>query len=147
MKKHIFTYKDIQKYNPLQLLDAMGFEYDGIMKFVTPCEIRSCCNGMGAKDSPFNALIPNTIWGLDISLCSVPHDWGYAYGADREEVDKQFYKNALKLIELKGGWKVVKWLRKRRAWDYYEILRLAGGPAWKAGHERKYKPEPGDIPA
>ena len=135
MSKTIFTYKDIQRYKPIQLLDAMGFDYDPAMKRATDSEIRAVCNGIGAKDSPFNSLIPNTIWGLDISLCSVPHDWDYKYGVVRLKADDRFYRNGLKLIEIKGGWSILKFLRRRRLWKYYEILRLAGSDAFEEGHK------------
>lgn len=51
--------------------------------------------------------------------------------ADKEEADRVFLNNLLRLIEAGSGW--LKMLRRRRALDYYQAVVAFGGPAYWAG--------------
>lgn len=81
-------------------------------------------------------LVPDTIWGLDIAAVCDIHDWMYAAGttlADKEEADRVFLNNILRLIDLGSSCWLLRRLRRRRARIYYEAVQHFGGPAFWAG--------------
>lgn len=98
-------------------------------------EIRACvCNGCGTRGWK-GKLVPETIYGLKISAACDIHDWMYVVGstlADKEEADRVFINNILRIIEAEGGLNLVQWLRRRRAYIYYEAVSHFGGPAFWA---------------
>ena len=101
---------------------------------LTPLEKKGICNGMGAKDSALSALIPNTMWFLDVTEAGNIHDYMYHVGttiADKEEADRVFLNNLMRLINNKGGW--LSFLRRRRAIKYYEAVFYCGGDAFWEG--------------
>jgi len=80
--------------------------------------------------------VPETIWLLDISEACNIHDWMYIAGstiADKDEADRVFLNNMLRLIEAAGGWRLVQRLRRNRAWIYYQAVGRFGGPAFWSG--------------
>lgn len=86
------------------------------------------------------ALVPDRMWGLDVSAACDIHDWMYTVGqtlADKEEADRVFLNNLHRLIESAPGWHNQLWLMKRlrrnRARVYYEAVHLCGGPAFWDG--------------
>ena len=97
------------------------------------------CNGCGTKNLGW--LIPDSMWFLDISEACNIHDFMYAVGVDeedREEADRVFLNNLIRIIEAKTRWEWLRMLRRRRALKYYEAVRCFGGPAFWAG---KNEPE------
>lgn len=81
-------------------------------------------------------LVPDTIWGLDVSPACDIHDWMYATGEtieDKDEADRVFLNNVLRLIDAAGGCGLMKRLRRRRARIYYKAVQHFGGPAFWAG--------------
>jgi len=88
-------------------------------------------------------LIPNTIWGLNITPASDIHDFDYTEPREfdskedalrhKAEADKAFYRNVRKLIDRKGGW--CKYGRRVRAWTYYRVLRACGKESFLAGKD------------
>jgi len=82
------------------------------------------------------ALVPDTIWGLSITAACNIHDWMYAAGstlAEKEEADRVFLNNMLRLVESAGGLWLLQRLRRRRAWIYYQAVYRFGGPAFWSG--------------
>ena len=107
---------------------------------MTPEMKAEVCNGCG----PFGKFdfIPDTIWGLGISACCDIHDFGYTFGttlADKEEADRIFLNNMLRLIEAAPGFwaKMLRPFRRRRALLYYEMIVAFGGPAYWAGKNQE----------
>ncbi|MBU0665364.1 MAG: hypothetical protein KJ990_12585 [Proteobacteria bacterium] len=100
---------------------------------LTP-EIRTeICNGCGLALAKFD-FVPNHIYGLCISDACNIHDYMYHVGetlADKEEADRVFLNNMLRLIEAGTGW--LKIFRRRRALKYYEAVTAFGGPAFWSG--------------
>jgi hypothetical protein len=85
-------------------------------------------------------IVPDCIWGLDISAVCDIHDWMYSVGitlADKEEADRVFLNNTLRLIDSTPGWwnqlLIVKQLRRNRARVYFEAVHYCGGPAFWDG--------------
>lgn len=93
--------------------------------------VHGCGPGTGWKES----LIPDTIWGLSITGACNVHDFMYYAGenlTDKDEADRVFLNNILRTIDANTEWGFMKWLRRRRAYKYYEAVSHFGGPAfWK----------------
>lgn len=90
------------------------------------------CNGCGPK-SAFVDIVPDSIWGLDVSEACNIHDWMYAHGRtieDKREADRTFLNNMLRMIENAGGWSLLRLLRRRRALKYFWAVDVFGGPAF-----------------
>lgn len=79
------------------------------------------------------ALVPETIYGLDVTAACNIHDWMYVAGetiADKEEADRTFLNNLLRMVDASGGPWLLRRLRRRRARIYYEAVKIFGGPAF-----------------
>lgn len=92
------------------------------------------CNGCGPQ-SKFD-FIPDKIWGLKITeVCNI-HDYMYYNGKnieDKKEADRVFLNNLIRLIDYKTKWKWLKFLRRRRAYKYYNAVKYFGGSAFWSG--------------
>ena len=93
------------------------------------------CNGCGSARSKFD-FVPDTIWGLSISEACNIHDWMYHWGRtieDKEEADRVFLNNLLRIIKKRSANKFIMFLREQRAMKYYSAVNLKGGPAFWDG--------------
>ena len=85
-------------------------------------------NGCGSKDI-LGAIIPDSLYGLDIlSACDI-HDLMYSDGGtdtDREEADNLFLENMNRLIDKSKSNKLIKVLRIVKSKIYYMAVRLFG---------------------
>lgn len=89
----------------------------------------------GCGPAKFGYLVPDTMYGLDISRTCNIHDYMYHVGstlADKEEADRVFLNNALRIIQAKTNWRILKWLRMRRAYTYYTAVKRYGAAAYWA---------------
>lgn len=86
------------------------------------------CNACGTKGLG-GWVVPNTLWGLDISLACDIHDWDYAFGTAREAADNYFLTNMLRIIEAQNSGWVLNLLRRHRALTYYAVVRDLGRKA------------------
>lgn len=78
-------------------------------------------------------LIPDTVWGLSVKPACRIHDWMYHVGADildKEEADRTFANNMIRIIRAKTRLKILRLLRFRRARTYYWFVKEFGGPAF-----------------
>lgn len=78
-------------------------------------------------------LISDKLWGLNVKVACDIHDWMYTVGetlADKEEADRVFRNNMLRMIEAAGGPAWLQALRRRRAQTYYLAVEYGGGPAF-----------------
>lgn len=101
----------------------------------TDKEKRAVCNGCGTSGWK-GELVPETVWGLSITAACNIHDWMYHTGesiCDKDEADRAFLNNMLRVIDNAGGNWLIKKLRRRRARTYYIAVRDFGGPAFWAG--------------
>jgi len=91
----------------------------------TAAQIAEVCNGMGPAG--FGFLVPDTMYGLDVSAAGDVHDWIYAHPTTTQATaDYTFLENMSAIIESESSWGLLKWLRKRRAKEYYWAVRAAG---------------------
>jgi hypothetical protein len=106
----------------------------------TPAERDRKCNGCGPGGGSLlsralNWLIPDALLGLPIKAACQIHDWMYAEGetvADKEEADRVFLNNMLRLIEAESSW-LLKRHRRSLALEYYSQVHDFGGPAFWRG--------------
>ncbi len=115
-----------------------------------PGEIARVCNGVGSPGSWTYHLIPDTVWGLDVTPASDIHDWMYTYPlkfqSDAEalewkaKADRALLNNMVRLFERaeRDSWlaRRLAWLRRRRARLYYEAVANFGGPSFWEGRNR-----------
>jgi hypothetical protein len=91
-------------------------------------------NGCGPGGWKFD-LVPDTIYGLNITLACNIHDWMYHEGetiADKDTADRVMLNNLLRMIDVA---RAPFWLRKLRCWrarTYYNAVHLYGGSAFWA---------------
>ena len=96
----------------------------------TPEQRKTICNGCGVAGWK-GKLVPDTMWGLNISKACDIHDWMYHFGKteeDRCEADRVFLNNLIRIINAEGGW--LAFLRRYRATTYYNAVHSFGGPAF-----------------
>jgi len=90
-------------------------------------------NGCGPKG--WGWLVPDTIYGVDISAACCIHDYFYLIGvsfADKKKADRIFLNNLIRIINYNTRSKFMRWLRLRRAEKYYYAVKYFGGPAFWA---------------
>lgn len=88
--------------------------------------IMEMTNGCG-REGFENRIVPDTIWGLDISPACRVHDYMYAHAdtlADENYADAIFGANLISLIQQKTKFPPLKWLRLRRAYKYIDAVAL-----------------------
>lgn len=105
-------------------------------------ERKRVVNGCGAGGW-LRALVPDTMYGLDVSEACNIHDWMYATGLtieDKAAADRVFLNNLLRIIDANTSWWLLRRLRYRRARTYFEAVQHFGGPAFWTG-----KNQPGEL--
>ena len=98
-----------------------------------PDEFESYGCGPGGEG---DFLIPDTVY-ITVSIrdaCRI-HDWGYRHGPgasedDRKRHDQILKNNALRIVDNKTNWRLMRWLRYRRVQTYYTMVRKFGSPAY-----------------
>lgn len=91
---------------------------------------KASCNGCGTKGF-MGWLVPDTIYLLNVTEACNIHDFMYAAGqtqADKEEADRVFLNNMVRIINANGG--LFRPLRLRRAKTYFHFVDQLGGPAF-----------------
>jgi hypothetical protein len=101
---------------------------------LTPEQKSSIVNGCG-PGKVLGILVPDSLWGLNITeVCNI-HDYCYAMGEsikDKNEADRIFLNNMLRVIDAAQSCWLLRVLRARRAQTYYNAVRDFGGPFfWK----------------
>lgn len=97
--------------------------------------VAACVNGCGAAGAKFD-FVPDTIWGIPIGEACAIHDFMYHVGMsdeDKQEADRVFLNNLLRLIAKRKPWYIPAILPRRRARKYYLAVKYFGGPAFWAG--------------
>lgn len=126
------------KYGEVELITDYKFELaTNDLKFGLHCtkkndKKKKICNGAGPSGKGY--LVPDTIYGLNITESAHQHDWSYQFGItrkDKERADKMFLDNIITLIEQKKNqWFWVKKLRYKRAKKYYYAVKHFGGSSF-----------------
>jgi len=91
------------------------------------------CNGCGASGWK-GFLVPDTVWFLNISEACNIHDFDYEVAKPanfaKEQVDRIFFNNMIRIIDAGTKWNWLKKLRYLRARKYYLGVKYFGGPAF-----------------
>lgn len=88
--------------------------------------IMAATNGCGRAGLE-NILVPDTIYGLDISPVCRVHDYMYMHAdsqADEDYADAIFGANLISIIQQKTKFWPLKWLRLRRAYKYVDAVAM-----------------------
>ena len=88
--------------------------------------IMEMTNGCG-REGIEGVLVPDTIWGLDISPVCRVHDYMYIHAdsrADEDYADAIFGANLISIIQQKTKFRPLKWLRLRRAYKYVDAVAM-----------------------
>lgn len=101
---------------------------------LTPEQKARVVNGCGP--GRFGAkVVPDSLLGLSILPACEIHDYSYAMGEsidDKNEADRVFLNNMLRLIDKAGGWWITISIRRWLAAHYYRAVADFGGVAfWK----------------
>lgn len=92
------------------------------------------CNGCGAAGK--RDYVPDRIFGLDITEVCHIHDYQYHLGEntrDKADADRAFLDNLITMIDISGGWWLIRVLRRYFALKYYRAVKYFGGPAFWQG--------------
>jgi len=114
--------------------------------YYTDPRVPDIANGCGPGTGLGDWVIPDHIWGLSIVEACKIHDWMYFIGkteSDKEESDRVFLNNMLRIIDEYCGWsRFLNWFRRYRAVTYYNAVRDLGGPwFWNdKNHDEEFKP-------
>ena len=88
--------------------------------------IMEMTNGCG-REGIEGRIVPDTIWGLDISPVCRVHDYMYMHAetlAEENYSDAIFGANLISLIQQKTKFAPLKWLRLRRAYKYIDAVAM-----------------------
>jgi hypothetical protein len=106
---------------------------------INPLHKKQICNGCGTKGLG-GILVPDTLWGLNITDACNIHDYMYHTGTtieEKQEADRVFLNNMIRICthNWTGKWysRILHTLRTHRAWAYYVSVSQFGGPAFWAG--------------
>ena len=106
------------------------------MKLYAPAEfwgtqpeiLRKMVNGCGPAGWK-GRLIPDHLLFVSIKTACDIHDWMYLHGqteADRDEADRVFLNNMLRIVEAKSNNWLTRAIRRRLALHYYSAVRDSG---------------------
>ncbi len=98
---------------------------------LSPAAHKAICNGCGTSGWK-GRLVPGHLLWLSIKEACDIHDYMYHVGnsiADKEEADRVFLNNMLRIVEAESVWLLRRW-RRHMAIDYYGAVRDFGGPAF-----------------
>ena len=128
------VFNDMEVFNPKKLWAPAAYTQ------ATPKEIARVIGrgGCGGGDGIGDCLVPDKMWGLSVHPACMIHDWMYDCGVtieDKNEADRVFLNNVLRIIDAANSWWWLRRLRRRRAATYYHAVRLFGGPAFWSGKE------------
>ena len=102
----------------------------------TDAERHAIVSGCGPGTGWKAMLVPETIYGLSVHEACDIHDWMYHLGLaiqDKDEADRVFLNNMIRIIDSRTSWRWLRVLRLRRAKAYYLAVCTFGGPAFWAG--------------
>ena len=86
-------------------------------------------------------LVPDKIWGLDITEACNIHDWtwdkAFASWDEFRRWNLVFLNNLMRIISAKTKWKWLRILRRRRALKYYQAVEEFGASIfWDSKNEK-----------
>jgi len=101
-------------------------------KKLTAAALAAVINGCGPGGWKVD-LVPDSLYGLDITDACNIHDYMYYVGEtieDKNEADRVLLNNMLRLIDAGTKHRWLRRLRRCRAMIYYLSVKYFGGPAF-----------------
>ncbi len=114
--------------------EYVNFRHNGVTLVATPSFILAApevreqyCNGMGPKGAGW--LVPDSFYGLKMTICGDVHDWMYTFGAEegvsKTAADAIFLSNMRAYIQAHSNW-LTRPLRLHRAQVYHAAVTALG---------------------
>ena len=101
-------------------------EYSNIIANAATISLNGCgSSGISA------AIVPDKLFGLDISQACNIHDYMYENGGDKNQADNIFLKNMNFLIDQESDSKILKVIRIAKAYVYFLAVKIFGKPSLK----------------
>ena len=100
---------------------------------LSPAAHKAICNGCGTAGWK-GKIIPDHLLWLSVRRACDIHDYMYHVGItleDKEEADRVFLNNMLRIVEAESIWFLRRW-RRHLAISYYGAIKDFGGPAFWA---------------
>jgi len=129
-------FRNRHKYNMNFAVKLACFNYHREFEYANQSALLKIWNGIGASGRWYNRFIPKQVWGWNVELPSLPHDFAYWIGgteADRRRADRDFLKNLLIWVRLhtnKQKHPTLLRMREIGCYKYYVAVRLGGKPAF-----------------
>lgn len=121
--------------NPLTTAKIVDLWCPEAYRDLPKATLKKITNGCGTGGW-LAALVPDTIYGLNITAACNIHDYMYSRGRtqnDKVEADRVMLNNLQRIIQAKTKYRWLRKLRTIRAYLYYLAVHLAGGPAFWYG--------------
>ena len=117
-----YTFKNRDKYSVKKACEEFNFICPRTFWKMSDEEILTYWNGMGAEGDWKNKFIPDTIYGVNVTLASCPHDVAFAKGNTKKHfhmANLYFFFNLLQIVRKFHTGKIMRFLGCMRAAKYY----------------------------
>ena len=118
----VITEKQYKQYKLAAPESFWNADPDFISEFTGGC-------GPGDSGSFTDRLIPDTIYFLNVTLACQIHDWTYVVWNSKEDFqisNKLFKNNMQRIVDQTDSPKWLKWLRYKRLYKYYWLVKHFG---------------------
>lgn len=116
-----FRYDNRYEYGLIEACREYGFLASPSFWDQNDEYLRDIWNGLGADGAWINPLIPEAIFGVNISLASLPHDWMHLKGETRKafHISNLYFLHNMNQIVRKHSNEFMKMIRYMRTNKYY----------------------------
>lgn len=130
----MFSVEDIAKFR--EIIALYELNYPEVMDHMSDYEIATIANGIGPDSWPQGLRKITTQLFGPYAVIHIPHDIRYEqHIGTREEADREFYDNALKIWRFRWGiWRWVKlsaWRERLKLYAVYRLLVRFAKKAWE----------------
>jgi len=131
----MYSFKNKDSYNIKEAYIELGLEMGRDFAKESNKVIKEYWNGVGRKGAWYNKVVPYSILGLDMSIISADHDYGYTvYRSlrDKKLTDDRFGRNGYKYIKDHSNFFTV-YLRLAIMKIWYGAVKYLGFTAYMKG--------------
>lgn len=125
-----YTFKNRYDYDLKKACEQYGFIASPHFWELNNDQFLNLWNGLGAQQGKLNFLIPDTVWFLDISLASLPHDVEFSIGNTRNDfhiANLHFLYNMNQIVWAHSSNALIRNLRMLRTHKYYLAVESEAG--------------------
>ena len=125
-----YRYDNREEYDLKDACKEYGFLVRPYFWDIPNGELLEIWNGVGAEGDWVNPFIPETAWGLNISLASLPHDIEFKFGKSHRDfhiANLNFLFNMNQIVRKHSDWGISKNARFLRTNKYYMAVESDAG--------------------